>query len=73
MKRILKDEVGRCRYCGSSIVISQFYVGPRGQRRIAYQGCCANKECGHKTAGAYTKAEAIEIVKGWGILASPPI
>lgn len=71
MKRILKDEVGRCRYCGSSVVISPFYVGQGKERRVAYRGCCSNKECGKATAGAETPSGAIEIIKGWGILATP--
>lgn len=70
MKRILKNEVGRCKYCGSSVVISPFYVGQGKERHLVYRGCCANKGCGHGTAGAETPAGAIGVIKKWGILAT---
>jgi len=70
VKRILKNEIGRCKYCGSSVVISPFTVGHGKKRRIAYGGACCNKYCGRRTAGAYTKEKAIPLIKNWGILAN---
>lgn len=71
MKRILKNEVGRCRYCGSSVVVFPFYVGRGATRHLAHGGCCANKECGCRTAGADTPEKAIALIRSWGILQGP--
>jgi len=68
MRRILKNEIGRCKYCGSSVVVSPFYIGHGKQRRLVYCGACCNKECGHRTAGASTKEGAVIQIKRWGIL-----
>ena len=68
MKRILKNEVGRCKYCGSSVIISPFSVGHGKTRHTVYGGACCNKDCGHRTAGADTEEKAIPLIKNWGIL-----
>lgn len=72
MKRILKkNEIGRCKHCGSSVVISPFYVDHGKKRHLVYGGgACCNKDCGRKTAGAETLEKAIPLIKHWGILAS---
>lgn len=39
MKRILKkNEIGRCKHCGSSVVISPFYVDHGKKRHLVYGG-----------------------------------
>lgn len=66
--RTLKNEIGRCKYCGSSVVISPFYDGYGKDRRVVYGGVCCNKDCGHRTAGATTVEKAISLTKSWGLL-----
>lgn len=70
MKRILKNEIGRCKHCGSSVVISPFYVNHGKKCHLVYGGACCNKDCGRKTAGAETLEKAIPLIEHWGILAS---